>query len=348
MSHLVSNSESPLLQVRSLKTEFSTPSGTVHAVRGVDLDVRGGERVGIVGESGSGKTALALSILGLIDPPGRVVSGSICLKGRELWPFDERRLNEVRGKEIALVFQDPMTALDPIQTIGRQIGEALRSHSSMSRRKARQSAIGLMQEVGISSAARRVDNYPHQYSGGMRQRVMIAVALANQPDLIIADEPTTALDVTSQAQILDLLTQICRDRGTAIVLITHNLGIVAGFCDYVFVMYAGRIVEHSPVRELFAHPVHPYTEALLRSVPRSVAEGESLYSIPGSPPDLARLGRGCPFAPRCDRGRNEPRCANEDPATFEAMSTYGPVMAECNFAEERFALVAQQGPGHPS
>ncbi len=324
-----------LLSVRGLRTEFVTRDGVFAAVRDVSFELRRGEKLGIVGESGSGKSALALSIVGLIEPPGRVVAGEVELNGRRISGLPDRQLQLVRGKEVGLIFQDPMAALDPVKSIGDQIVEGIRRHRRhLGRREARRLAIELLREVQVPFAERRLADYPHQYSGGMRQRVMIAIALANEPDLIIADEPTTALDVTTQAQVLDLLDRLVSERRTAIILITHNLGIVAEFCDSVHVMYAGRFVERTTVEQLFRAQAHPYTEALLRSVPRpDRLQRGPLPSIPGFPPSLAHLPPGCSFAPRCPAAQEI--CRDRAPATVELVSESTPVLAECHFARER-------------
>jgi len=301
--------------------------------------------VAIVGESGCGKSALALSILGLIEPPGRVVGGDVWLNGREISGRSDRALQSVRGREISLIFQDPMSALDPVKTIGNQIMEAIRHHQrGIGRRGARRRALELLREVEVPFAERRLRDYPHQYSGGMRQRVMIAIALANEPDLIIADEPTTALDVTTQAQVLDLLERLVEQRRAAVILITHNLGIVAEFCDAVHVMYAGRLVEHAPVESIFARPTHPYTEALLRSVPRpDRLDLGPLPSIPGYPPNLGDLPPGCSFEPRCPLGHGREICRTESPPTIAVGPEGGRVVAECHFASERWETAERQG-----
>ncbi|MFT3864440.1 MAG: ABC transporter ATP-binding protein [Solirubrobacterales bacterium] len=332
----------PILSVRGLRTVYETRRSTVHAVREVSFDLRPTERLGIVGESGSGKSALALSIMGLIEPPGRVVGGEVLLRGRDLVGMGERELGKVRGKEIALVLQDPSTALDPVKTIGRQLCEALLVHEPGLRRKgARKRAAELLAEVDISHAEQRLDDYPHQYSGGMRQRVAIAMAVALNPAVLIADEPTTALDVTTQAQVLTLLDRLVEEHGTAVVLITHNLGIVSEFCDSVAVMYGGRLVETSGVDHIFLRPTHPYSEALLGCIPNPerLAEGP-LPAIGGSPPDLSELPAGCAFAPRCPRGQGEPRCHQQPPAPIAVDGAGGPALVECHFAGERFAEVA--------
>ncbi len=324
-----------VLSVRNLRTEFRSAGGTVAAVRDVSFELARGERIAIVGESGSGKSALALSVLGLIEPPGRVAGGEVWLNGRDIAGLSERAMQRVRGKEIAVVFQDPMTALNPVKTIGAQIVEALRVHEpGLRTAAARRRAVELLRDVEVPAPERRLDQYPHEYSGGMRQRVMIAIALANSPDVLVADEPTTALDVTTQAQIMDLLARVVADRGTAVILITHNLGVVAGFCDSVFVMYAGRLVERAPRDELFALPVHPYTEALLGSVPRPDRLGR-LVAIPGAPPDLAHLPGGCTFAPRCRDGSGQEVCHATVPAAHHVDVRGQRVVAECHFAESR-------------
>jgi oligopeptide/dipeptide ABC transporter ATP-binding protein len=332
-----------VLSVRGLRTQYVTRDGTFAAVRDVSFDLRRLERLGVVGESGSGKTALGLSILSLIDPPGRITSGEVRLNGRDIRALGERDLHLIRGKEIAVVFQDPMTGLDPIKQIGTQIIEAIRSHQRVSKNRARALAVGLLQDVEIPFAARRLGDYPHQYSGGMRQRVMIAMALANSPDVLIADEPTTALDVTTQAQVLDIMERLASERGAAVILITHNLGIVAQFCDTVHVMYAGRIVERAPARHIFEHPVHPYTEALLRAVPRTGLAGERLFAIGGLPPSLARLPPGCAFEPRCRLGQGQEICASQTPEPTAFSSPDGDVMAECHFAAQRLTAIAPAG-----
>ena len=326
-----------VLSVRGLRTEFRTFEGVFPAVRDVSFDLRRGCQLGIVGESGSGKSALALSILGLVRPPGRIIAGEVHLNGRDLRLLGERELSRVRGKEVSLIFQDPMTALDPVKTIGNQIVEGILHHQpGTERREARRRAAQLLDEVEVPAAVERLDSYPHEYSGGMRQRVMIAIAIANEPDLIIADEPTTALDVTTQAQVLDVFDRLVQSRGTAVILITHNLGIVAEFCDQVQVMYAGRIVESATAAEIFRQPAHPYTESLLKSVPRAdEVERGRLFSIAGLPPSLSDLPPGCSFEPRCFVGTGHKRCRSETPLPVKMRSRSGFRQAECHFAERR-------------
>jgi oligopeptide/dipeptide ABC transporter ATP-binding protein len=342
-SHAISNGagEELALSVRNLSTVFEDGPRTVHAVRDVSFEMRSTERLGVVGESGSGKSALALSILGLIEPPGRVLGGEIVLGGRDIAKLSDRQLGAVRGKDIALVLQDPMSALDPVKTIGSQVVEAITAHDADIRRAAaRRRAVELLREVDIPHADSRLDDYPHQYSGGMRQRVAIAIAIANNPSVLIADEPTTALDVTTQSQVLALLDRLVEQHGTAVILITHNLGIVSDFCDAVAVMYAGRFVETSGVDHIFIHPTHPYSEALLKCVPNPerLAEGP-LPAISGFPPDLAALPGGCSFAPRCPVGREIAQCHERAPLSHHVTDASGPADVECHFAEQRSAEV---------
>ena len=301
----------PLLEIRGLKTWFRTEDGLVKAVDGVDLDVAAGETLGLVGESGCGKSVTALSILGLIpQPPGEIAGGSIRYGGRDLLAMSKRELKSLRGNHIAMIFQDPMSSLNPYLTVERQLTEVLELHRDMSRADARRRAIEMLERVGIPDPEARIDDYPHQFSGGMRQRVMIAMALLCEPELLIADEPTTALDVTIQAQILDLINDLKRDLGTAVILITHDLGVVAGMTDRILVMYGGRGVEEGETEALFERPLHPYTQGLLRSVPRLDEGGRhELVPIAGLPPHPSDLPAGCPFHPRCaaavDRCREE-------------------------------------------
>ena len=290
----------PLLDLENLRTYFHTRNGIVRAVDGVSFSVEKGETLGIVGESGSGKSVCAYSLLGLIpSPPGRIESGAAHFDGRDLLRCTPDELRAVLGKRISMIFQDPMTALNPYMTIGDQVAEPLRVHEDCPKTEARTRAIEMLQSVGIVDGAERLRDYPHQFSGGMRQRVMIAMALIGGPQLLIADEPTTALDVTVQAQILDLINGLQQSLGMAVILITHDLGVIASTCDRVLVMYAGTILESATVRALFQTPRHPYTEALMASRPSAHAKGETLYTIPGLPPDYTTEITGCPFAERC-------------------------------------------------
>ena len=308
-----------LLDIRGLKTHFKTDDGWVHAVDGVDLRVDAGETVCLVGESGSGKSVTAMSILKLVPmPPGRIVAGQVLWDGRDLVPLPAREMEALRGREIGVVFQEPMTALNPVYTVGEQIAEGLRLHEGLSRAAALDRAAELLALVHIPQATRRVRDYPHQFSGGMRQRVMIALALACKPHLLIADEPTTALDVTIQAQILDLLTELKERLGMAVLLITHAMGVVAEVAQRVVVMYAGQVVEEAPVDVLFDRPWHPYTQGLIRSIPRIDADASRasrLVSIPGTVPSLVDPPVGCRFAPRCAHARDA--CTQATPALRE-------------------------------
>jgi len=301
-----------VLDVRHLDTRFATPDGEVHAVNDVSFHIDEGESVGIVGESGSGKTQIFLSIMGLLARNGRA-GGEVHYRGKQLLGLPRRELNKFRGVTLSMIFQDPMTSLNPYLRISRQMTEVLVEHKGFDEAAARKRSIALLDRVGIPSAGQRFDLYPHEFSGGMRQRVMIAMALLCEPDLLIADEPTTALDVTIQAQILELLADLKRDFGTAIILITHDLGVVAGLCDRVMVMYAGRVVEKGPVRDIFYRPQHPYTLGLLNSMPRIDAQGASeLAAIPGQPPNLQNLPQGCAYRDRCPYAFEI--CRAEDPA----------------------------------
>lgn len=290
----------PLLKVENLKTYFYTEDGLVKAVDGVSFEVYEGETLGIVGESGCGKSVTSLSIMRLLDQNGRIVEGRIIFKGRNLVELPEHEMRKIRGKEIAMIFQEPMVALNPVFTIGDQIMETLMLHQGMSEREARNRAIELLRRVGIPEPEKRIDAYPHQLSGGMRQRAMIAMALSCRPSVLIADEPTTALDVTIQAQILELMKELQREYGMAIILITHDMGVIAEMCDRVAVMYAGKVVEYGDVRTIFSDSKHPYTYELLESIPRIDVEQERLKSIPGTVPDPLHFPAGCKFHPRCD------------------------------------------------
>jgi len=324
----------PLLEVEDLRVVFRRRGRRpVQAVDGVSLQVEPGQTIGVVGESGCGKSVTSLAILGLLPKRGTQVSGSVRLAGRELFKLSDQELREIRGREIAMIFQDPMTSLNPVMTVGRQITEVLRRHFGRKGEEATREAVTRLEEVGIPAARRRVHEYPHQLSGGMRQRAMIAMALACQPKLLIADEPTTALDVTIQAQILDLLRAQITERNAALLLITHDLGVVAGMCETIHVMYAGRIVESADRHELFAHPRHPYTAGLLASVPRlDQPRGTPLHPIKGSARDTIPWSRGCSFAPRC--ANRVAQCTAETPQlepdgpTGHLLRCFNPVGAE--------------------
>lgn len=301
-----------LLEVKDLKTYFFTDAGVVKAVDGVSYDLEEGETLGLVGESGCGKSVSALSILRLIGHPGRIVGGEIRFNGKDLLQIPDHEIRDIRGNQIAMVFQEPMTSLNPVLTIGLQIGEALELHRNLSRKEAREESLRLLRMVGIPDPERRIDDYPHQFSGGMRQRVMIAMALSCNPKLLIADEPTTAVDVTIQAQLLEVIQDLTSRLGTAIILITHNLGVVARYVKQMVVMYAGRIVERGRARDVYAHPRHPYTLGLLASVPRlDQPRKKRLVPIMGQPPNLISLPPGCSFGPRCSYRRE--RCFKERP-----------------------------------
>jgi peptide/nickel transport system ATP-binding protein len=324
----------PVLVVEHLQVDFFTRRGTVHAVRDVSFTIAEGETVGLVGESGSGKSVTAQAILGMTELPGRVVGGDIRWRNRSLLqgPGAEAAMRQVRGREIAMVFQDPMTSLNPVFTVGAQMIEVLRQHRGMSKKEARARAVELLDVVGIANPAERVTQYPFEMSGGMRQRVLIAMALACEPALLVADEPTTALDVTIQAQILELIAELQEKLQIAVLLITHDLGVVAGVCDRVAVMYAGRIIEDAPAADLYARPVHPYSAGLLRSTPRLDIVAPRLIAIEGAPPDLRQPPPGCAFAARCDFALD--RCRGDEPA----LVVFGPAedrrSVACHRAEE--------------
>jgi len=324
----------PLLAIRDLAIDFGSPGEPLPAVRGIDLTVRQGTTLGIVGESGSGKSLSMLSVVSLLPATARV-TGSIRLDGREVRGISGRELRKIRGAKVGMIFQDPMTSLNPVFTVGDQVGEAIRTHHpGMSRRAARARAIELLADVSIPKPAERAGSYPFELSGGLRQRVMIAIAIANNPALLIADEPTTALDVTIQAQILELLKRLVDERDVGLIVISHDLGVVAGIVDRVAVMYAGRIVEDAPVDELFAAPRHPYTRALLGCLPRLDRPQAVLTPIPGAPPALSAMHEGCSFRPRC--AFRQPRCDREGPA----LVTVGRSLAACLFADQLDAAPA--------
>ena len=320
-----------ILSVDGLKTYFHTEDGVVKAVDGISFELKKGETLGIVGESGSGKSVTNLSVMRLIqEPPGEIAGGKVVFDGIDVLelPIDEVR--KIRGKRIAMIFQDPMTSLNPFLKISKQLMEVTRLHLGHSKKQAREHAIKMLKTVGISDAEQRIDSYPHEFSGGMRQRVMIAMALSCDPELLIADEPTTALDVTIQAQILELIKDLKARMGTSVILITHDLGVVAGMTDKIMVMYAGKVFEQAPTRELFATPANPYTKGLLKSVPDPAHEqGKELYQIPGLPPDVAHLPPGCPFAERCDRA--EDICRREFPPFVEVNAGHHSL---CHFASD--------------
>src|SRR5882724_9764835 len=326
----MSNSNGNLLEVRDLRTYFELEEGTVKAVDGISFQLQRGETLGIVGESGSGKSVTNLSIIRLIpSPPGKIVSGEIIFDGRDILLLSEAEVRKIRGRRIAMIFQDPMTSLNPFMKISKQLMEMTQLHLGYNSSRAYEHAIKMLETVGIPDARSRADNYAHEFSGGMRQRVMIAMALSCEPQLLIADEPTTALDVTIQAQILELIKEIKQQTGTSVILITHDLGVVAGMTDHLIVMYAGKVFEQAPTRELFAVPANPYTKGLLRSVPDPLVEQGALYQIPGLPPDVAHLPPGCPFAPRCERA--EQICREEYPPFVEVTADHHSL---CHFARE--------------
>lgn len=308
-------SSEPLLEVENLVTQFRTEEGIVKAVDGNSFTLKKGEMLGIVGESGSGKSVTALSVMGLIDDPGYIKSGTIRYNGDDLLEKSNKQMRNIRGNKIAMVFQDPMTSLNPVYTVGQQIARVIRKHRDVSKSQARERTIELLEDVGIPEAAARVDDYPHKFSGGMRQRVLLAMAISCEPEILIADEPTTALDVTIEAQIFDLLEDLQEKYGMSVILITHDLGVVAGTCDRVAVVYAGRIVERAEVEDLFESPRHPYTRGLMRSIPNLRSAESRLTPIEGQIPDLASLPTGCSFHPRCVHATEE--CTETDPELRE-------------------------------
>jgi oligopeptide transport system ATP-binding protein len=329
----MSSSNGNLLEVKDLRTYFELEEGTVKAVDGITFELKRGETLGIVGESGSGKSVTNLSILRLIPtPPGKIVSGEIIFDGQDILLLPEQQVRRIRGRRIAMIFQDPMTSLNPFMKISRQLMEMTQLHLGYNADQAFEHAVKMLETVGIPDPRARANDYPHQFSGGMRQRVMIAMALSCQPELLIADEPTTALDVTIQAQILELIKELKSQTGTSVILITHDLGVVAGMTDHLIVMYAGKVFEQAPTAELFATPGNPYTKGLLRSVPDPLAEEDKLYQIPGLPPDVAHLPPGCPFAPRCERAVEI--CRHEYPPFVPLTSDHHSL---CHFANEVYA-----------
>jgi oligopeptide/dipeptide ABC transporter ATP-binding protein len=324
----------PVLSIRDLTVEFKTEDGVVHAVENVTYDIAAGETLGIVGESGSGKSVSMLAVLGLIpQPPGRIVRGEAFYKGRDLLRMPKGELRRIRGGEVAMVFQDPMTSLNPVLKVGAQLAEAIQAHNEgVSDKEARKRGVALLTLVGVPKAEQRYDQYPHEFSGGMRQRAMIAMAIANSPSLLIADEPTTALDVTIQAQIIEVMKAAQRETHAATILITHDLGLVAELADHVVVMYAGRVVERGDVFTIFSNPRHPYTVGLMESLPGLAVEQVTLQPIPGQPPSLISLPPGCAFHPRCALSNGRARCRTETPDLREAGAAEH--VAACHFSEE--------------
>ncbi|MFF4715497.1 ABC transporter ATP-binding protein [Streptomyces eurythermus] len=319
-----------LLEVRDLRVEFRTRDGVARAVDGVGYAVDAGETLAVLGESGSGKSVTAQAVMGILDtPPGRITGGSVLFQGRDLLTLKERERRRIRGAAMAMIFQDALSSLNPVLTVGDQLGEMFVVHRGMSRGDARARAVELMERVRIPAAAQRVRDYPHQFSGGMRQRIMIAMALALRPALVIADEPTTALDVTVQAQVMDLLAELRREYRMGLILITHDLGVVADVADRIAVMYAGRIVESAPVRDLYRAPAHPYTRGLLDSVPRLDRKGRELYAIKGLPPNPMRVPPGCSFHPRCPMAQDV--CRTDEPPLYEVPGGRG---SACHFWRE--------------
>ncbi len=327
----MSNQNDTILSVNDLRTYFQTDDGIVKAVDGISFELKKGETLGIVGESGSGKSVTNLSVMRLIpEPPGKIVNGDIIFDGIDVRKLPLEEVRHLRGKRMAMIFQDPMTSLNPFLKISSQLMEVTQLHLGHSKAEARKHAIEMLETVGIPDPEKRIDNYPHEFSGGMRQRVMIAMALSCEPELLIADEPTTALDVTIQAQILELIKNLKSDLGTSVILITHDLGVVAGMTDKIIVMYAGKVFEAAPTAELFASPANPYTKGLLRSVPDPAhEEGKDLYQIPGLPPDVAHLPDGCPFAERCERA--EDICHKDFPPFTQINENHHSL---CHFAKE--------------
>jgi peptide/nickel transport system ATP-binding protein len=308
-----------LLQVKNLVVEFPSRHGTLRALDGISFDIAPGEILGVVGESGAGKSLTGASIIGLLEPPGRIASGSITLQGERIDQLNNDQMRHIRGRKIGAIFQDPLTSLNPLYTVGRQLMETIQAHLPVSHEEARQRAIRLLQDTGIPAAAERIEHYPHQFSGGMRQRVVIALALAAEPQLIVADEPTTALDVSIQAQIIGLLKSICKERGAAVMLITHDMGVIAETCDRVAVMYAGRIAEIGPVHQVINQPSHPYTSGLMAAIPDMSSDRERLNQIDGAMPRLNAIPTGCAFNPRCPQVVD--RCRQERPELMQATAT---------------------------
>ena len=308
-----------LLQVKNLVVEFPHRRGTLRALDHISFDIAPGEILGVVGESGAGKSLTGAAIIGLLEPPGRIAGGEIHLEGQRIDQLSGDAMRHIRGRKIGAIFQDPLTSLNPLYTIGRQLTETIRAHLPLSESEARRRAISLLQDTGIPAAEQRIDHYPHQFSGGMRQRVVIALALAAEPKLIVADEPTTALDVSIQAQIIQLLKQVCKERGAAVMLITHDMGVIAETCDRVAVLYAGRVAEIGPVHEVIHHPAHPYTAGLMASIPDMASDRERLNQIDGAMPRLNAIPQGCAYNPRC--AQRFDRCLQERPELMPAGAT---------------------------
>ncbi|MES2974988.1 MAG: ABC transporter ATP-binding protein [Pseudomonadota bacterium] len=312
-----------LLEVKNLVVEFPNRRGTLRALDDISFAIAPGEILGVVGESGAGKSLTGAAIIGLLEPPGRVAGGEVLLEGQRIDNLPYEQMRRIRGRKIGAIFQDPLTSLNPLYSIGRQLTETIQTHLPVSHEEARKRAIGLLEDTGIPAAAERIDHYPHQFSGGMRQRVVIALALAAEPKLIVADEPTTALDVSIQAQIIQLLKRICKDRGAAVMLITHDMGVIAETCDRVAVMYAGRIAEIGPVHEVINQPAHPYTAGLMAAIPDITVDRERLHQIDGAMPRLNAIPPGCAYNPRCPKAFD--RCTRERPDLLDA----GPTRAAC-------------------
>lgn len=314
-------SESIILDIKNLKSHFFTAKGEVPAVDGVSIQVPAGKIIGIVGESGCGKSMTAMSVMGLLRYPGKIVDGTIMLDGRDITHLKAKELSKVRGNEISMIFQEPMTSLNPVIPVGKQVREAILLHQDVSKDEATRRVVEIFRQVGIPEPEKRYNSYPHQLSGGLRQRVMIGMAMVCRPKVMIADEPTTALDVTIEAQILRLMKKLCEEQGTSIILITHNMGVVAEVCDYVYVMYAGKVMEQAETFELFERTQHPYTQGLLRSIPKLDEKADRLYTIKGVVPNLLHLPQGCNFCTRCEQA--EKRCWQEKPAMYQTKDGHG-------------------------
>jgi peptide/nickel transport system ATP-binding protein len=330
----MSTHATPVLSVKNLRVEFPTRHGTLVAVDDISFDIAAGEVLGVVGESGAGKSMTGTAVIGLLEPPGRIAGGQVLLKGQRIDNLPPAEMRKMRGKRIGMVFQDPLTSLNPLYRVGEQIIETIRTHAPVSESEARKRAIALLEEAGIQGAARRIDSYPHEFSGGMRQRVVLALALCAEPELVIADEPTTALDVSIQAQIIQLLKRLCRERGTAVMLITHDMGVIAETADRVAVMYAGRIAEIGPVRDVVQRPHHPYTKGLMGSIPTLDTNATRLVQIAGSMPRLTAIPKGCAFNPRCEQVFD--RCRIDRPELLPA----GTSQAACWLAAKSTAGAA--------